>query len=257
MGKNNYKHFSGAGELTIMSTLPLFYKNVVPLSKEQHGTLSISSTEGFRFAASTNSVYIAAAEFARAAWEYPIIFGADSEGTVFPMVGLGLRNNENLYVNAEGRWNASYVPAYVRRYPFILAKVEPTSEHYTVCLDDEYPGLNANGEGNALFDDKGEQTAIVTQAIDFLKDYEKLRHATSLFCKSLVEFDLLDTMKASIEIKSGEKHALGGFQCVNREKLNALKQKNLVSLVKTGQMELIYLHLFSLNNIKGLTKKLK
>ena len=137
-----------------------------------------------------------------------------------------------------------------------MARAGGNSEQFTVCIDADYAGFNTDQHGEALFDKQGEQSPLIAQAMDFLKDYEKLRRATAVFCKILLEFDLLEPMRANIEIKPGEKHALGGFQCVKREKLSALKQKHLVALVKSGQMELIYLHLFSLGNITALINKL-
>ena len=89
--------------------LPLFYKKIVPLNREQHKNLYIEPVEGFGFAAGTNSLYIAAVEFPRAAREYPIVFGKDAEGNVFPVALLGLKKNQNVFVNKKGEWKADYV----------------------------------------------------------------------------------------------------------------------------------------------------
>ena len=103
------------------SAQPLFYKKIVPLNKEQHKSLYIEPVEGYSFSKNTNSLYIAAVEFPKVAPEYPIVLGIDKEGTVFPLVLLGLKTKQNLYVDSKGIWKANYIPAYARRYPFILA----------------------------------------------------------------------------------------------------------------------------------------
>ena len=239
---------------TAQQSQPLFYKNVVPINKEQHGALCIEPVEGFDFANESSSLYIAAIEFAQAAKEYAIVFGKDNDGMVFPSVVLGLEAGQNLYIDDKGQWNARYIPAYARRYPFILARANG-SEQFTVCIDEGYTGFNTAKEGKPLFDAKGEQTEILTQAVDFLKEYQNHVDLTRAFCENLAKLDLLEPMTANIEMKSGEKLSIGGFYAVNRDKLKAVKPGKLADLVKTDQMELLYLHLQSLRNVNLLMEK--
>ena len=235
---------------------PIFYKNVVPINKEQHGQLFIEPVEGFDFANESSSLYIAAVEFPQAAREYAIVFGKDSSDVVFPAVLLGLKPNRNLYVDEKGKWDASYIPAYARRYPFILARASgATEDKFTVCIDEGYTGFNTAKEGKPLFDNQGEQTEILIQAVDFLKDYQNHVQLTSAFCENLVKLDILESMTANIEMKSGEKMSIGGFFAVSRDKLKALKPGKLADLVKTDQLELIYSHLHSLRNVNSLLEK--
>jgi len=238
------------------SAQPIFYKNVVPLSKEQHNKLYMESLDNFNFADETNSLYIAAVEFAQAAREYPIVFGKDPQGVVFPVALLGLRLNQNLYVDKDGKWDASYIPAYARRYPFILAKGGAEEEQFTVCIDESYKGFNTAKEGQALFDNKGEQAEILNQAVDFLKDYQNHVQLTTQFCANLVELELLEPMTANVEMTNGEKLSIGGFMCINRDKLKAVKPGKLADLIKTDQLELMYIHLQSLRNVNALMQKL-
>lgn len=239
-----------------MTTAPIFYKKVVPLNKEQHSKLYVETIEGFGFAEQTNSLYIAAVEFANIAREYPIVFGSDSNGGIFPVVLLGLKNNQNLFINGNGEWKATYIPAYVRRYPFILASADTDAGQFTVCIDEAYTGFNTAEEGQALFDAAGEHTPMLQQAVDFLKDYQNHVQLTTGFCQNLKDLELLEPMQANIEMRSGEKLAIGGFQCVSREKLMALPADKMADLVKNGQMELIYNHLLSMNNVTTLMNML-
>ena len=237
-------------------SLPLFYKKVVPLNKEVHGELYIEGIEGYQHTRDTNSIYIAAVEFLQASREYPIVFAQSADGNVFPVVLLGLQKNENLFVDKNGKWKADYIPAYVRRYPFILASTDKEKTNFTVCIDESYPGFNTAKEGKPLFNEKGEQLELLNQAVDFLKDYQKHVQLTTLFCENLSKLDILEPMQANIEMASGEKHSLGGFMGVNREKLKAVKPAKLVEMIKTDQMELIYAHLVSLANLNGLMKRI-
>jgi hypothetical protein len=240
-----------------MNQQPLFYKEIAPLSKEKHKGLYVEPTDSYAFAKESNSLYIAAVEFARAAVIYPIVFGTDEEGKVFPVVLLGLKEKQNLFVDKKGKWKADYIPAYTRRYPFILAAVNNNGEdQYTVCIDEGYSGFNTSKKGEPLFDEKGNQSPKLEQAVEFLKDYQNQIRLTSEFCNNLVELEILEPVQANVEMKSGDKFAIGGFQCVNREKLKALAPDKLQALMKSGQMDLIYAHLLSLNNIQSLMNRM-
>jgi len=238
-----------------MNTLPLFYKKVVPLNKTEHQDLCVEAIDSFAFAAKTNSLYIAAIEFPKAAGEYPIVFGKSSD-TVFPVVLLGLQNRQNLFVDKKGRWNAAYIPAYVRRYPFILAQPDGGNGSYTVCIDMSFSGFNTANEGQRLFDPGGKESPLLQQTLKFLQDYQNSVEMTTVFCKALVDLDLLEPMQASIEMKSGDKFAIGGFQCVNRNRLKALETKKISGLLQSDHLELIYAHLLSLNNLNRLIQKI-
>lgn len=236
---------------------PLFYKKVVPLSKERHKDLHLEPISGFSFAAETNSVYITAVEFPRAALEYPIVFGRDAQGAAFPLVLLGLKKNQNLFVEKDGRWNARYIPAYARRYPFILATPPGNQQQFTVCIDEGYAGFNMANEGEPLFDARGQETRLLKQAVEFLREFQNHVQVTTQFCRQLVELDLLEPVQASVSLKSGEKHAVRGFQCVNRQKLKALPAKKVGELLKSDQLELIFDHLVSLNQVANLASRLR
>jgi len=239
-----------------MTSLPLFYKKVIPLNKDRHKNLHLEPVEGYTFAAETNSLYIAAIEFIKAASEYVIVFGKDAENnSVYPVVLLGLKANQNLFVDKKGKWNAGYIPAYARRYPFILAAPDASSGNFTVCVDEGFSGFNTAKEGQALFDKKGKESAILKQAVEFLQDYQKNVQITTIFCNNLVKLDLLEPMQANVQMKTGDKFAIGGFQCVSRKKLKALKPEKLAELVKSDELELIYTHLFSLNNVGRILQK--
>lgn len=238
--------------------LPLFYKKVVPLNKEVHSDLFIEGVENYTHTKETNSVYIAAVEFLAAAREYAVVFAKAADDKVFPVVLLGLETNKNLFVGEKGEWTADYVPAYVRRYPFILATPgddQPASS-FTVCIDESFAGFNTARAGQALFDQEGEHEQVLKQAVDFLKDYQTQVQLTTLFCDNLAKLDVLEQMQANVELASGDKHALGGFMCVNRDKLKTVKPTKLAEMLKSDQLELVYAHLASLSNIGALIDRM-
>jgi hypothetical protein len=238
------------------TTLPLFYKKVVPLNKKLHQHLYIEPINNYSHARSTNSVYITAVEFLSAGREYPIVFGKGEDGSVFPVALLGLENDRNLYVNARGKWLANYVPAYVRRYPFILAFDKKNNENFAVCIDESYSGLNDKKKGVQLFTDDGEASSFLKKSVDFLKDYQVQIQATSNICNEINELELLAPMQFVLK-KEEKKQALGGFMCVNRKKLKDLPTEKLAEMARNDYLELIYAHLHSLANLEVLTSPSK
>ena len=122
-----------------MTTL-MFYEKPVPLNRKVHKHCKISPSNDFEFSAKTNSIALTGIEFIEASKEYPIVFGKVSDEVTVPVALLGLRKDENLYVNSAGKWDARYIPAFVRRYPFVLA--DNNGSQFTVCIDEAFPGLN-------------------------------------------------------------------------------------------------------------------
>jgi hypothetical protein len=55
-------------------------------------------------------------------------------------------------------------------------------------------------------------------------------------------------MQATVSTPKGEKLSLGGFMVVSRDKLRALSGETLQQLVKSDELELLYLHLASMRN---------
>ena len=233
---------------------PQFYQKIVALNNEGHGSWKIKSEIDYSYAANTNAVLITAIEFSLVACEYPIVF-IESGDSIVPIAVLGLKTGENLFITADKQWDAKYIPAYVRRYPFILAGGQPKSGDptYTVCIDEEYSGFNRD-TGEPLFKAPGEHSDYLNNVISFLKDYQSQGLATERFCKQIKKMDILEPMQANFKHSKGDDLTIAGFMVVNREKLKAKKPLELAELVKSDEMALIYHHLASLNNFSNLTR---
>lgn len=237
-----------------MSTQLLFYETAVPVSHARHGKCFVDTARDYGFTRKVNSVPLMAVEFPLAASEYAIVF-ARTAGEVVPVVILGARSNENLYLGADGRWTARYIPAFIRRYPFIFAASDD-GKTFTLCVDEAYECVNFKGQGQALFGDDGKPTPYVDNVLKFLQEYRAQFARTQAFCKRLDELGLLEPMQAQFELGSGERMRLGGFVAVERARLKALPADRLAELVQSDEMELIYLHLQSMRNFGGVKDKL-
>jgi len=232
--------------------LPLLYRNVTALNRERHADWYIDSDQGYSFAAGTNSVYLAASEFAVAAREYAVVFARDGNGVAVPTILLGIATDQNLLIAADGAWLGNYVPAYLRRYPYILANTDTTPEQYTVCIDETYSGFNTAKEGERLLAEGGEQTPYLANSVKFLQDFLVATQVTTRFCDALVKADLLDSTQANISLNSGGTYSLSGFFCVTRERLQKLTGEQLKEFMDQGYLDLIYLHMHSLANLDKL-----
>lgn len=236
-----------------MQTQLLFYRNAVPVSAKKHKDMSLRSDGTYTYAAEVNSVPLVAAEFRAAAADSCVVFAGEGE-EIIPVVILGFRDRENLYVDAEGRWTGRYVPAFMRRYPFVFGQAE-AAENFTLYVDEEFEGLNEDGEGERLFDSRGERTAYLNQVLDFMREYQAQFVRTRAFCKAIAELDLLEPMQAQYTMPDGSPGRLSGFSAISREKLKALSGDVLEKMLRNDELELLFVHLQSLNNLQPLLAK--
>lgn len=229
-----------------MSRQALFYDKVVPLNTQRHRELRLEHA-GFGFAAKVNAVLLTASEFARATQEFPVVF-VEEGGAVQPVAVLGLRQGENLFVDETGLWGATYVPAYVRRYPFIMYGSPDGGKHgkQVVCIDDGYAGFSQE-KGERLFLDDGSQSPYLQGNIRFLQQYQRDFEQTRQVMRLIHNAGLLEPMQANVEMKGGSKLQVQGFLTINRARLKELKGDALAELHRSDALELIYLHLASLN----------
>jgi hypothetical protein len=235
-----------------MSTQLLIYKSAVPINRVVHHDCFVDIGANYAFAAEVNSVPLMAVEFPQAAGEYAIVFGG-TEAEPTPAAILGVRGNENLFLGDNGFWQAKYIPAFVRRYPFVFSYSEGK---FVLCVDEDFSGFNREGRGHRLFNDDGSPTRYVDGILRFLQDYQTHFLATQRFCNRLKEFGLLEPMSAQVTLQSGPPLSLGGFMGVSRDRLKALSREALAELAKTDELELIYMHLQSLRNFDRLRDRL-
>lgn len=237
-----------------MTTQQLIYETVVPVSNGRHAKCSVEAGKGFAFTRNINSVPLMAVEFPQAAPEYAIVFAQNGDDIV-PVVILGARQNENLFVGGDDAWQGSYVPAFIRRYPFVFS-ISEDGKTFTLCVDEAFQGLNYQGRGQALFTADGKHTPYVDNVLKFLQEYRIQFTRTQAFGKKLKELNLLEPMQAQFTLDTGEKMSLAGFQAVDRKRLKALSGEALQQLAANDELELIYLHLQSMRNFTAVKDRL-
>lgn len=232
----------------------LIYESAVPISAARHGTSSFAPVASYAFSAAVNAVPLMAVEILSAAAEYAIVFTAAGD-QVLPAAVLGVRPDQNLYLSADSQWRARYIPAFIRRYPFVFSASDD-GKRLTLCVDESHPGLNRDGRGERLFGDDGKPSAFTDGVLKFLQEYQAQFERTKVFGNHLKELGLLEPMQATVKTPTGQTLSLGGFMAVSREKLRALNADALASLARTDELELLYLHLYSMRNFNEVKDRL-
>ena len=232
----------------------LFYERAVPVSASRHGDVSIDASAGYAFTSHVAAVPIMALEFILAASEYAIVFAPIGQELV-PAVVLGMRNDQNLYLGANGKWNAKYVPAFIRRYPFIFSSGADNNT-LMLCIDDSYAGVNREGKGQRLFDAQLKPTEFTQRVLKFQQEFQSHFQRTRMFCKRLKELGVFEAMTVRVPGAGEGKPLLGGFSAVSRKKLRDLPDDKLLAMAKSDELELLHLHMYSLRNFAGMKDRL-
>ncbi len=229
----------------------MFYERVVALNDQAHAGLKVRPASSFAYAARTNSVPLLAREFFEAAREYPIVFTRGETGPV-PAALLGLREAENLYVDRDGKWDARYIPAFVRRYPFVPGK--GAQGELLVCIDEASPCFDTE-QGEALFV-AGKPAAHLEHAMKFLAEFHQATAATELMGRRLQDLGLLRQADSVAQLNDGSRFRLNGLNVVDEVKLRALDSDVVLELFANGTLAAVYAHLMSLGNLGALVDRL-
>ena len=228
------------------------FQQVVPVNKERHATKKIKDITSFGFASKFHIAYLTMHEFARASSIFPIVFLEDKERDMFrPVALMGLNAGENLFVDADGKWQASYVPAIIRRYPFALTPAGADGQ-YVVCLD-EASDLVSDTDGAALFDDKGESTQVIENVKRYLGELQQMDALTTNFCKFLAEHNMFTPLNMRVRDNDKVKNVSGCY-VVNEERLNNLSDERFLEIKNKSYLAPLYAHLISLAQTERLVK---
>ncbi|HEY1096352.1 MAG TPA: SapC family protein, partial [Alphaproteobacteria bacterium] len=223
--------------------LPLFYKNPVVIDKNVHGTTGVVPLRDYGFARNVNAVPIALVELPQVVSTYPVVFTAGN--LAMPVALLGLHEGENLFVDEKGNWQKdTYIPAYIRRYPFIFAEHGDT---LTLCIDDQ-PGILSAKDGEKMFDDNKDMTPFTTNALEFCKSYHTASQETAQFAAILQDADLLVERHATIRVEGQQPYQLSGFRQLDEEKFRNLSADQLADWHKKGWLGALYAHILSVSN---------
>lgn len=235
----------------------MIYDNIQPLSSDLHRNWAVQ-VDNYSFVSHLISSPLLATEIPFAASEFPVVFSPlSNDGDYIPLAIMGLKDGENLCLNEDNQFTTRYIPAFIRRYPFVLGGTKDT-ESVALCIDEDSSAIVRDGsKGRRLFEENGEQSVHLKEVVEFLMDYQYRADMTKVFCRRLHELDLLEPMQANITFKGREDSNMNltGFYVVKREKLKALSDEHALELFKKDGLELIYSHIQSLSSLNHLIDK--
>ena len=232
--------------------LPLLYNELVPLSKVEHGDWTFRQMATLPGLDTSHAVPVTVEEFPLVQRHYPIVFSTGPDPV--PLALMGLNEGVNVFINSEGKFDPPnvYVPAYLRRYPFMLARLRPDAEELSLCFDPSCDAFGKFEDGSPLFED-GEPTKAVTDALAFCEQFEMSVQRTQQFVNDLKETGLLEEGEVSIQAEGiAHPYVYRGFQMVNEEKLREMRGDHLRKMNQNGMLLLLHAHLFSLTLVTDL-----
>jgi hypothetical protein len=225
---------------------------IKPLHNVEHKDFKIKNGFNADLVKDQHLVPVVAHEFARVANEYPIVFVKNNEtGEFQPVAMLGLEPGENLIVK-DGKWQGAYLPHALTRSPLVLSKNPENEEQLFVGINESSDLVNKE-EGNALFDEKGEETDYLKRRKEGLVSYVEFSQITAAFTKFLVDKELLIPQTLTLEIK-GEKRDINGIYLIDEKKMNELSDEDFLDIRKRGFLPPIYSFLTSMPQVNRLAR---
>ncbi|MCP8895387.1 SapC family protein [Shinella daejeonensis] len=234
--------------------LPLFYKDPVVLRFEEHGEVGITATANFGFAREAVAIPLCVSEFAIAMRHYPIVFAMEESAP--PIALVGVRRDDNLFVAHDGNWHpGAYVPAYVRRYPFIATESQDRTRQF-LGIDrgsDRFVAHAAtHHDAERLFHVDGEASTTAQSAMAFCNAYHADHAATIAFGRALIEAKLLSPYHARFQLPDGPQHQINGFQSIDEQAFRALPANAVADWHAKGWLDLVTLQLASQRSFQNL-----
>ncbi len=233
------------------ANLPLFYNDLVPLNSGEHSGWNSRATDKAPWLINQHAIPLTVEEFPQAQRHYPIIFSS-GESPV-PLALMGLNEGVNIFVDETGCLTGPvYIPAYARRYPFMLAKLNPDSNELSLCFDPTTDLVGKFDEGTPLFD--GDQPSEACKGtLGFCEQFEQAGQRTGAFMEELAKHNLLMDGEVAIQQEGVEQpYVYRGFQMIDEAKLRELRGDVLRGWNQNGLLPLIYAHLFSLELMRDI-----
>lgn len=234
--------------------LPIFYGGLEPLSSSVHANHRSRTSDRAHFLTTNHAVPITIDEFVAVQRHFPIVFSV-GENPV-PLALMGLNEGVNVFVDSEGRPTGEmYLPAYVRRYPFMLARLQPDAQELSLCFDPTSGLIGDFEDGEPLFTE-GKPSETTNNVLKFCEEFELSAQRTVAFMTELKDSGMLMDGEVSIQPAGAEQPFIyRGFQMINEEKLRDLSGDDLKRMNGNGMLPLILAHLFSVSLVREVFAK--
>ena len=221
------------------------------LNNVQHQDVKIITERAAKYGDDRMFAMVLPFEFRSVQAYYPIVLQQDAAGDLFPVALFGFEEGENLYLNDAG-WQANYVPAMVRREPFLIGRQQSQSgEREILSIDMDHPRVNTE-VGEALFQPLGGRTPFLDNIVNLLDNiYSGLDHVRQ-FMGTLKQYELIESINYEITLSDGSRNQLIGFHGINEEKVQQLDGEALAEFSERGFLMPLFMMLSSVPNVQRL-----
>lgn len=220
--------------------MPPLYRQPTPLSSDAHGTWHLARKRNFGFTAEAPLIPLNVAEFPLASRHYPIVFSAQGP---MALAVLGT-SGANALVDQQGVWKeGAYVPAYIRRYPFLF--INAPDDRYVLSIDAAYRGFGESGD--PLFVD-GRPSDLTKNALAFCQVFERELEATTAFIHAITDAGVLSQDQPRFSRPSRRTLTVKGVRVIEQAAYDALPDAVVGNWRQQGWLPAVYAHLSSLAN---------
>lgn len=223
------------------------------LDNVAHAALRIHTGHGPEFGDAVNQVAVFATEFESVQRHYPILFLRDEQGRLQPLAILGLDRDENLFLTGQG-WDAAYVPALLRRGPFLIGRAadgEPL-----IHIDLANPRVIESGaEGQPLFLPQGGHAPALEAGLDALRTIHIGSEAGPALDQLFSELGLVEEVRLEVGITDTDTVNFDGYLAVTPDRIAALDGAALEKLNRAGLLEAAIYAAGSLANMRQLAAR--
>jgi hypothetical protein len=191
----------------------------------------------------------------RAALHMPLAFVRLKEA-LLPAAVLGLQPGVNLFVAADGRWTAGYVPALLRSRPFALLPVQDGRK--VLCVDEEAAQVSArqeSPEAQPFFGGDAKLAPGLQQFLTFLSKVDNNRELTVKASAALESHKLVVPWEVKLEGDKGTTRSVEGLYRVDEAALIALPDEAFLELRRTGALPIAYAQLISMAQMAALGQR--
>ncbi len=243
------------GDQGTPANMPLFYHEPEPLNESAHGGMGVRRPANYRFAATSHAVVLHAEEFRVACAHYPIVF-ADDESAV-PIAVLGHGQGRNLFVDATGNWERGvYIPAYVRRYPFIHGRGAKDGDVvlYIDKASDLVVDMAEYPDAEPLFVD-GQPSERSKRALDFCKAFHAQAPITSAFVDEVKSRDMLESRNVKVDLPGGVQRQLKGLRVIREDAFGTFPDDAWLEWRRRGWVSPVHWHWVSMGNFTRMSNR--
>jgi hypothetical protein len=229
--------------------------NFALLNIDDHQDLRIITDHAAKYGDNVMYAMTFPFEFRSIQAHYPIFFHRDDKGDYYPVALFGFKEGENLFLDESG-WNADYIPAMIRREPFLIGyqgseDQDEAGKARVMSIDMDHPRVSQD-RGEAVFRPLGGRTPYLEDAATLMEEIYGGYVHNKTFVAALEEHELIESVTLGITLNDDSQNQLLGFFAINEEKVEQLPGSVLEQFSQQKILMPLFMILASTGNVRNL-----